>query len=59
MDFIEGLPESGSFDSILVVVDWLTKMALFIPTTKDLDTEGLVRLFIDQVFSKYGAPADC
>lgn len=58
MDFIEGLPESGSFDSILVVVDRLTKMALFVPTCKDLDTEGLVHLFIDRVFSKHGAPHD-
>ena len=58
MDFIEGLPMSGEYNLILVVVDCLTKMALFIPTCKDLDTEGLVCLFIDRVFSKHGAPHD-
>ena len=58
MDFIEGLPASSGYDSILVVVDRLTKMALFIPTHKSADTEELVRLFIDRVFSKHGAPRD-
>lgn len=58
MDFIEGLPESAGHDAILVVVDRLTKMAAFIPTRKDCDTGDLVRLFIDRIFSKHGAPAD-
>src|SRR6201996_340043 len=34
MDLIEGIPESNEYDSILVIVERLTKMALFIPTTK-------------------------
>lgn len=58
MDFIEGLPLSRGHDAILVVVDRLSKMALFIPTFKDLDTPDLVRLFLDRVFSKHGAPHD-
>ncbi|KAK4692418.1 hypothetical protein P7C70_g9133, partial [Phenoliferia sp. Uapishka_3] len=33
MDFIDQLPESNGFDSIFVVVDRLTKMAIFINTT--------------------------
>ena len=32
MDFIEKLPKSAKYNSILVVVDRLTKKALFIPT---------------------------
>ena len=32
MDFIEQLPDSEGFTAILVVVDWFTKQALFIPT---------------------------
>jgi transposase InsO family protein len=58
MDFIEGLPQSGGHDSILVVVDRLTKMSLFIPTQKDVQTGELVDIFPDQVFSKHSAPKD-
>ncbi|MCU1415826.1 MAG: hypothetical protein JWN80_3166, partial [Microbacteriaceae bacterium] len=58
MDFIEPLPKSGDCDSILVVVDRLTKMGLFIPTTTKLKAEGLAELFIRHVFSKHGVPAD-
>ena len=31
MDFIKKLPSSSGFDTILVIVDWLTKQAIFIP----------------------------
>ena len=36
MDFIEELPSSNDYNSILVVVDRLTKWAIFIPTTRSL-----------------------
>jgi len=55
MDFIEGLPLS---DMILVVVCHLTKMALFIPTSHNIDAEDLVHIFLSQVFSKHGTPTD-
>ena len=58
MDLIEGLPESSSFDSILVIVERLTKMALFIPTTRRLTAPELARLYVLHVFSKHGIPAD-
>ena len=32
MDFIKKLLSSSRFDTILVIVDWLTKQAIFIPT---------------------------
>jgi transposase InsO family protein len=58
MDFIEKLPTSDSHDSILVVVDRLTKLAIFIPTTTSLSARGLADLFVRHVFSKHGVPVD-
>jgi len=58
MDFIEGLPESDGFNAILVAVDRLTKYAHFIPTYKDIDTPTLAILFLREIFSKHGLPAD-
>jgi hypothetical protein len=58
MDFIEQLPSSNGYDSILVFVVRLTKMALFIPTHTTLHTKGLAELFIRHVVSKHGLPND-
>lgn len=58
MDFITDLPASNSFDSILVVVDRLTKMAHFIPTTKTLNASGLAHLIIRDIVRLHGLPAD-
>ena len=48
-DFITKLPLVQGYDSILVVVDWFTKMAHFVPTTEKTTAEGLARLFKDNV----------
>ena len=48
-DFITKLPLAQEYDSILVVVDRLTKMAHFIPTTEKTTAGGLARLFRDNV----------
>jgi len=42
------------YDSILVVVDQLTKMVHFIPTTEKTLAEGLVRLFRDNMWKLHG-----
>ena len=45
------------YDSILVVVvDRLTKMVYFIPTTEKTLVEGLARLFRDNVWKLHGLP---
>jgi hypothetical protein len=54
MDFIEQLPNSEGFTTILVVVDRFTKQALFIPTHNTITSAQLAELFIIHVFSKHG-----
>ena len=44
------------YDSILVVVDKLTKMVHFIPTTEKTLAEGLARLFRDNIWKLHGLP---
>jgi len=55
-DFITKLPLAQGYDSILVVVDRLTKMVYFIPTTEKTSAEGLARLFRDNVWKLHGLP---
>ena len=55
-DFIMKLPLAQGYDSILVVIDRLTKMAHFIPTTEKTTAEGLARLFRDNVWKLHSLP---
>jgi len=55
-DFITKLPLAQGYDLILVVVDRLTKMAHFIPTTAKTTAGGLARLFRDNVWKLYSLP---
>jgi hypothetical protein len=57
MDFIEKLPDSDGFSAILVVVDRLTKQAIFIPTHDTITSAQLAHLFLLHVFSKHGVPS--
>jgi len=55
-DFITKPPLAQGYNSILVVVDRLTKMVHFIPTTEKTSAEGLARLFRDNVWKLHGLP---
>jgi len=57
MDFIEKLLSSSRFDTILVIVDRLTKQAIFIPAHDTIMSMDLARLFVLHVFSKHGVPS--
>ncbi|KIK15001.1 hypothetical protein PISMIDRAFT_16845 [Pisolithus microcarpus 441] len=46
MDFIEQLPNSGTHTAILVVVDRLSKQAIFIPTDDTITSPQLAQLFL-------------
>ena len=56
MDFITELPDSLGYDAILVIVDKLTKYAIFIPTNGTVNEEGTAKLFFEHVLSKFGIP---
>jgi len=49
VDFITKLPLAQGYDSILVVVNRLTKMVYFIFTTEKTLAEGLARLFRNNI----------
>ena len=57
MDFIEKLLSSSEFDTILVIVDQLTKQAIFIPAYDTITSADLACLFVLHVFSKHGIPS--
>ena len=61
MDFVTGLPIStdwkdDSYDSILVIVDWLTKMVHYEPVKVTINTPGLAEVIIDVVVQHHGLP---
>jgi len=56
MDFITDLPKSEGDDTILVVIDRLTKMSHFIPCSKDLDARQFANLFMREIVRLHGLP---
>lgn len=64
LDLITDLPPTKRGNgSILVIVDYLSKMAHFNPTTKELDADGLCELIADKLCRYHGVPrknvSDC
>ena len=57
MDFIEQLPLSSGFTSILIVIDCLSKQCIFIPTHDTITSLELAKLFLLHVFSKHRVPS--
>lgn len=56
VDFIVELPESEGHDTVMVVVDSLTKRAHFLPTVTTLSALGTARLFVRHVWKHHGPP---
>jgi hypothetical protein len=56
VDLVGPLPMSNGHDMIMVVVDWLTKVMVAIPTTSTIITDEVARLFQNNVWSRYGLP---
>ena len=57
MDFIKKLPSFSRFDTILVIVNQLTKQAIFIPAYDTIMFTNLAHLFFLHVFSKHNIPS--
>jgi len=58
MDFIMDQPKSDSYDTILVVIDRLTKMSHFVPWSKNLNARQFANLFMKEIVRLHGLPHD-
>ena len=56
LDFIEGLPRSGGYDTILVVVDKFSKYANFVPLTHPFTALQIAKVFMKEIFRLHGLP---
>ena len=56
MDFIKKLPPSSGYDTILVIVDRLTKQSIFVLTFDTITAPMLAQLFVLHFFSKHRVP---
>ena len=58
VNLIMELPPSWSYDTIMVVVDCLSKWAHIIPTTSDVTAAGVTWLFWDHIWKLHGLPEE-
>ncbi|GKD38457.1 putative reverse transcriptase domain-containing protein, partial [Tanacetum coccineum] len=57
MDFITKLPKSSQgYDTIWVIVDRLTKSAIFVPMKETDPIEKLARMYLKEVVTRHGIP---
>ncbi|GJV21935.1 putative reverse transcriptase domain-containing protein, partial [Tanacetum coccineum] len=57
MDFITKLPKSSQgYDTIWVIVDRLTKFAIFVPIRETDPMEKLARMYLKEVVTRHGIP---
>ena len=56
LDFVEGLPKSQLKDTVLVVVDKLTKFVHFVPLSHPYIAAKVAHLYMLHVFKLHGMP---
>jgi len=56
LDFIEGLPKSKTYDTILVIVDKFSKYEHFIPLSHPYTALSVAQLFLNHIYKLHGLP---
>jgi len=58
MDFMVNLPSLAvgdlKFNTLMVVEDYMAKMARLIPTTMNVKAEGVAKLYFDNIYKLHG-----
>lgn len=56
LDFIEGLPKSAGYNSIMVVVDKFSKYAHFLPLAHPFIAFQIAQVFVNNIYKLHGMP---
>jgi len=56
VDFIVELPESGGYNTIMVVIDSVGKCAHFMEMVTTITTAGTANLYLQHVWKHHGLP---
>ena len=56
VDLISPLPESHGKNAIMVIVDRFSKMIRLFPTTTEITSQGVAKIFCDEVFKLHRIP---
>ena len=56
MDFITDLPESNGYDSLHIVTNRFTKIAVITPCLKSIDSDRTAKILLKNTWRQYGLP---
>ncbi len=56
VDMITGLPESNSYDAIIMIVDRFSKEIIPVTCSTELSSEGWVKILCNEVYAKHRMP---